>query len=297
MVNVSFCRLDRNLSEPFAGYVLPFVRKRLARADDNLSYTILGAIWNGLACATAVVVWDEDGDGLLLSLFVDPKARGCGIAGRLIDLLAEDGSRRGAKFLYGNYILKEEELAAMDALFLRRGASLENGTPVCGMESDSFLESPLLGPALRPGWKRDESVVLFSELTPGQLDMLEQAEKLPGFLRPSALGERLDPHLSAAWLADGKPVAFVSGFQSGDRMFCQSSIWRGPYAPEGSFRALICTQVNQCWYRSGGSFVFFISPINPRSAAMAEWFTGGNYEPYGQRDVLLPIAKPGEGSA
>ena len=73
-------------------------------------------------------------------------------------------------------------------------------------------------------------------------------------------------------------------------MFCQSSVWRGPDAPEGSFRALIGAQINQCWYRSGGSFVFFISPINPRSAAMAEWFTGGNYEPYTQRDAWIPIS-------
>ena len=79
-------------------------------------------------------------------------------------------------------------------------------------------------------------------------------------------------------------------------MFCQSSTWRGPAAPEGSFRALICTQVNQCWYRSGGSFVFFISPINPRSAAMAEWFTGGNYEPYTQRSAFIPIFDEGEES-
>ena len=139
------------------------------------------------------------------------------------------------------------------------------------------------------GWKRPEPVVLFSELPQQQLAALETAKGLPVFLRPSALGERLDPALSAAWLSDGKPVAFVLGFQSGDRMFCQSSIWRGPEVPEGSFRALICTQVNQCWYRSGGSFVFFISPINPRSAAMAEWFTGGNYEPYSQREAVIPI--------
>ena len=26
-----------------------------------------------------------------------------------------------------------------------------------------------------------------------------------------------------------------------------------------------------------------------RSAAMAEWFTGGNYEPYTQREALIPI--------
>ncbi len=289
MVNVSFCRLGRIIPEPFAGYVLPNVRRMIARTADAVSCTVLGAIWNGLACAAAVVVWGE-ADGALLSLFVDPKARGCGIAGRMIDLLAEEGARRGKRGLSLEYILKDQDLAAMDALVARRGGSIDTGAPVCGIASDDFLDSPLLGPALRPGWKRDGSVVLFSELTPQQQGMLETAERLPAFLRPSAVGgERLDPLLSAAWLEGGKPVAFALGFQCGDRMFCQSSTWRGPGAPEGSFRALICTQVNQCWYRSGGSFVFFISPINPRSAAMAEWFTGGNYEPYTQRQALIPI--------
>ena len=288
MVNVSFCRLGRIIPEPFAGYVLPYVRKSLARLDADVDCTVIGAIWNGLACGAAVVVWDGL-DGELRSFFIDPKARGCGVGGHLLDLLLEEGARLGKDDLYVNYILKDSELAAMDALVLRRGGEFDSGAPVCGMASDDFLDSPLLGPALRPGWKRPEPVVLFSELPQQQLTALETAKGLPVFLRPSALGERLDPALSAAWLSDGKPVAFVLGFQSGDRMFCQSSIWRGPEAPEGSFRALICTQVNQCWYRSGGSFVFFISPINPRSAAMAEWFTGGNYEPYSQREAVIPI--------
>ena len=289
MVNVSFCRLGRNIPGPFAGYVLPFVRKTIARLDGNTPCTVIGAMWNGLACGAAVTVWDEEG-GELRSLFVDPKARGCGVAGHLIDLLLEEGARLGKSALSVDYILKDEELAAMDALVARRGGQCESGAPVCGMSSDDFLDSPLLGPALRPGWRRPESIVLFSDLTQQHLDALEQAEDLPEFLHPSALqGERLDPDLSAAYLVDGKPVAFVLGFQSGDRMFCQSSIWRGPNAPEGCLRALICTQVNQCWYRSGGSFVFFISPINPRSAAIAEWFTGGNYEPYSQREALIPI--------
>ncbi len=287
MINVSFCRFGKILPESFVGYVLPYVRKRLAQADGE--YTVLGAMWDGLACGAAVVEWDEIG-GTLRSLFVDPKARGNGIAGHLTDLLLEEGARRGKEVLYINYILKGSELAAMDAIVARRDGLTENGAPVCGMASDDFLASPLLGPALRPGWKRDKSIALFSELTQQQLDVLNAAEDLPEFLRPAALGGRIDPALSAAWLADGAPVAFVSGFQSGERMFCQSSIWRGANAPEGSFRALICTQVSQCWYRSGGSFVFFISPINPRSAAIAEWFTGGNYEPYSQRDALIPIA-------
>ncbi len=289
MVNVSFCRLGRNLPGPFAGYVMPYVRKRIARAEGDADVTVLGAMWNGLACAAAVVVWGE-AEGELLSFFVDPKARGCGVAGHLMDLLLEEGARLEKAALTVDYTLKGEELAAMDALAASRGADMENKPPVCGLSSEDFLDSPLLGPALRPGWKKPEAVRLFSELTQQQLDFLEKQDELPDYLRPSYLGDRLDPALSAAWLADDKPAAFTLGFQSGDRVFCQSSVWRGPRAPEGSFRALICTQANQCWYRSGGSFVFFISPINPRSAAMAEWFTGGNYEPYTHREARIPIS-------
>ncbi len=290
MINVSFCRLGRIIPEPFAGYVLPYVRKMIAQTNDAAPCTVLGAIWNGLACAAAVVIWNEDSAyGELLSLFVDPKARSCGIAGRMIDLLLEEAKNRGMRELTVDYILNGEALAAMDALFLRRGAAVKTGAPVCGMLSDDFLDSPLLGPALRPGWKRDPSIVLFSELTQQQLRTLETEESLPWFLRPSALGGKLDPALSVAWVTDGKPVAFSLCFSCGDRMFCHSSSWRGPDAPKGSFRALVCTQINQCWYRSGGSFLFFISPINPRSAAMAEWFTGGNYEPYTQREASIPV--------
>ena len=288
MVNVSFCRLGRNIPAPFAGYVMPYVRKSIAKAEDDSACTVIGAMWNGLACAAAVAVWEET-DGTLLSLFVDPKARGFGIAGRLIDHLLAEGARLGKTELRVDYVLKDEELAAMDALVASRGGSSVNGAPVCGMFSDDFLDSPLLGPALKPGWRRPASVALFSELTQPQLALLENMEELPAYLRPSVLGERVDPALSTVWLENGRPAAFTLGFQTGERMFCHSSAWRGPHAPEGSFRTLICAQVNQCWYRSGGSFVFYISPIHPRSAAMAEWFTGGNYEPYTQREATIPI--------
>ncbi len=285
MVNVYFCLLGRIIPAPFTGYVLPDVRRALPRMDDC---TILGAVWNGLACGAAVVEWAGD-SGTVRSFFVDPRARGCGVAGHMLDLLLEEGEKLGKQALYLDYILKDEELAAMDALVTARGGGFHDGAPVCGIKSDDFLDSPLLGPALHAGWHRPAQVALFSDLTDRQRDLLEADDSLPAFLRPSALGGRLDPALSAAWLENGVPAAVALGFQSGDAMFCQSSVWRGKDAPAGSFRALICTQVNQCWYRSGGSFVFFISPINPRSAAMAEWFTGGNYEPYSQRETMIPI--------
>ena len=288
MVNVSFCRLGRRVPAPFAGYMLPTAAAMLAQEDENVSFTVLGAMWDSLACGTAVAIWREDG-GEILSLFVDPKARHYGIAGRLVDLLTEEGAARGADSLRCSYVLKGDELISMDGLFLKRKAMIENGSPICGIASADVSDSPLLGPALRPGWRRNKAVRLFSELTQEQREEIETEETLPGFLRPSALGMRLDPSLSAAWIAEEKVTAFVAAFQSGDRMFSQSSVWRGPDAPEGSFRVLICTQVNQCWYRAGGGFTFFISPINPSSARMTEWFTGGKYEVYGNHEAIFPI--------
>ena len=288
MVNISFCRLGRILPEPFAGYVLPYVRKDLARAGSGSAYTVLGAMWNGLACGAAVVEWDEY-EGNVRSLFIDPKARSRGVAGHMLDLLLEEGARLKKESLYLEYILKDEELAAMDALIRSRDGTIETDSPVCGMHSDDFVDSPLVGPALRPGWKRPSSVALFSELTPSQLEMMKSGTGLPSFLSPAFLGDRVDPYLSAAWLSDGKPVAFVAGFQSGDRVFCMSSIWRGPDAPLTSFRTLILSQINQCWYRSGGKFSFYISPITPRVEAIAEWFTGGNYDPYTHRVAEILI--------
>lgn len=293
MAYISFCLLGRIIPEPFAGYILPYVRRNLSRAKSSEAYTVVGVMWNGLACGAAVVEWDED-DGNLRSLFIDPKARRCGIAGRLIDCLLEECERRGKCSLNIEYILKDEELTAMDALIRARGGMWEDAAPVCGMKSDDFLDSPLLGPALRPGWKRPGSISLFSELTEAQIEQANEGKGLEPYLRPCAVGERVDPLLSAAWLTDGKPVAFVLGFQSGDRMFCMSSAWRGPEAPAGCFRALVRTQVNQCWYRGGGSFVFFLSPINPHAAAAADWFTGGNYEPYTQREAVIPISTKNE---
>ena len=115
MINISFCRLGRILPESFAGYVLPYVRRDLARAGNGSAYTVLGAMWNGLACGAAVVEWDEY-EGNIRSFFIDPKARSRGVAGHLLDLLLEEGARLGKESLYLEYILKDEELAAMDAL-------------------------------------------------------------------------------------------------------------------------------------------------------------------------------------
>ena len=129
----------------------------------------------------------------------------------MIDFLLEEGAHRDKERLYLEYVLKEEELAAMDAIVARRNGTYENAAPVYEILSDDFLNSPLIGPALHRGWKRDKAIALFSELTEPQLEALKDAD-LTSFLRPSALGDRLDPNLSVAWLTDGLRMN-VSGLQ------------------------------------------------------------------------------------
>jgi len=81
----------------------------------------------------------------------------------------------------------------------------------------------------------------------------------------------------------------VLGVQSGEDMFDQTSAWRGPAAPAGSFRSLVAAQLNRCWYRCGGDFRFFLSPVNKASQRLFEWFSGGTYERYAQREAVLRV--------
>lgn len=287
MVTVSFCRLGRTAAEPFASYVLPQVN-RLLNAGEEENCTVLGAIWDDRACAAAVARWRGE-EGELLSLFVDPAARRQGIGGRLTDLLAEEGRRCRARTLRCGYVLRGEELEAMDRLFRRRGAALFSRSPVWSINSADFSDSPLLGPALRPGYAMEEKIVLFSGLSAAQLAELESEPSLPPFLRPSARRDATDPGLSAAWVEDKRPVAFALGSQSGEDMFGLTGVWRGPLAPEGSLRKLIAAQLNNCWYRCGGDFRLFASPVNDKVRRMLERFTGGRYEQYEQHEAELPI--------
>lgn len=292
MALVSLCVFDASSLAAFSGYLLPAVRSRVLRAagEDAARFTLAGAVWDGRACAAAAAEWDG-GIGHIVSLFVDPQARRQGIAGRVLDLLAEEGVRRGADKLDCNYILREDALAGMDALFLRRGAEIKDGAPVYGMQSRAFLDSPLLGAALRPGFLAPPEVAAFSGLSPEQLRALDADPAVPAFVRPSARQDVLDPDLSCAWISAGRVIAYALGCQSGEDMFDQTGVWRAQGAPEGCLRALIQAQVNRCWYRCGGDFQFFLSAVSKRSAQIAEWFTGGRYEIYAQHEALLSLAK------
>lgn len=44
--------------------------------------------------------------------------------------------------------------------------------------------------------------------------------------------------------------------------------WRGAEAPGISFLSLLRGQLNRCWYRAGGPFLYYFSPETPAAQAL-----------------------------
>ena len=211
----------------------------------------------------------------------------------MMDLLAQEGTRRGVKFLRCNYILKDDDLTAMDSLFIRRMAAIKNLEPIYGIYTRTFRSSPLVGPALRPVYKTPFQTAPFSHLSESQLLPLEQRPDVPDFLRPSVRADVLDPELSFAWMNGNEVAAYILGCQSGNDMFDLTGLWRGSQAPPGCIRSLLLTQLNRCMFRCGGHFHYYFSPVNERTMVMAEYFTEGKYEVYSQHEAVLTLPVKG----
>ena len=268
----------------FEQYLLPQACRALRGGGEH---TLLGAVWDTRACGAAAVRW-EAGGGELLSLYVDPQARGCGVAGHMVDQLLEQAGRRGIGRLYGSYVLQGEALAAMDALVRRRGGRPEYTAPVYSMDSACFHRS-ILGAAFRPGYVPARAVVPFSGLSRDALEQLEQAHTIPEALRPSALEGRLDPALSLAWMEGGQVAAYLLGTQQGEDSGVILAAWRGPLAPPISFLCLLRAQLHLFWYRLGGDFRCCLSAESTQGLILAECIGAGRYELYQEHSFSLAV--------
>lgn len=185
-------------------------------------------------------------------------------------------------------LLNRQELAAMDRLVRRRGEVLpEESPPVYGMDSRRFHGHPLLGAAFRSGFRPVPAAVPFSRLDAGQLEALEAREDIPSFLRPSACRTRMEPALSVAWLADGAVAGYLLGDETGRRDFSLTAAWQE--RPSTAFLHLLRAQLNLCFYRCGGDFRFFASPVNPRTERLLLRLTGGAYTRYEARAAALSL--------
>ena len=188
-----------------------------------------------------------------------------------------------------SYVLRGEELDAMDALCLRRGGKIARRAPVYRADSAAFHDSEALGPAFSPAFRPAKGIVPFPQLDAALLERLEADPEVPAFLLPSACAQRMDPALCFAAVGEGCIDAFALAGQTDSRTFTQLSVWRRRGKRRGAFRELIRAQANQCFYLCGGDFSFCCSPVSPRAAELAEEVLGGNYERFGQHSALLPV--------
>ena len=279
--------LDPKRAGPFAQYCLPQALQEANR--DGGEMTFLGAVWDQSACGAAAVRWDRD-RGVLISLFVDPLVRGRGVAGALLDQLLEEAAHRSVPLLLASYVLREASLTAMDALFLRRGAKVVPLAPIFEMDSRRYHDSRFLAPAFRPAFQPDPHIQPFSAFSSEQLEELERRTEIPPFLLPSAYRKRLEPRLSLAWVDEGRVLAYILGGESGPAAYNLLSVWREAGAPASCFLRLLTAQLNLCYYRCGGDFLYTLSAVTPEALYLAERLTGGDYTLYEEHFAQLETA-------
>ncbi len=285
MAWISIRPVDPARPGPFGQYLLPGV---LAGAPPD-AVTVLGAVWDNLACGAAAVRWDR---AEIASLFVDPQVRGLGVGGRMVDLLLEEAARRGVEALDADYTLGGEELAAMDALCRRRGGNPLPLSRVYQADTGRFHHSPAVGCALSPGYRPHPSAVPFSRLPSEALDALEADGRIPPLLRPSASGDRMDPALSVAWLRDGRAGAYLLCGEAGPGGYALLAAWRGPDALAAAFLILLRAQLNRCYYRQGGDFLYSFSTLGGAAEALAKRIVGGRCNRYEEHTAALPAPVP-----
>lgn len=284
MPDISLRTLDPVRPGPFTQYLLPpALRSARLHPEDH---ALVGAVLGRLACGAACVSFSGS-HALLTSLFIDPAARRRGGARRLLLEVSQLAAARGIHQLEVSYTLKDEDLEAMDALLQSLG-----GKPVLygltyTMDAAQFHHNPITAAAFRPDFQPDGHIVPFSRLDPDQQQLLE--EEPPDYLVPSACRDRMDPALSLVWMEEARPMAFVLGGGDGELGFALLAAWRREDAPARSFIALLRAQLNLCYYRNGGDFLYHVSAVTEQAATLVERITRGTYTALEVHSVLLPL--------
>lgn len=286
MTALSVRPVDTGEQKYFDQYLLPQTALEVRR--DSGSYTVLGALTGTLACGAAAVRW-EDGSAVLESLFIDPLARGQGLGGALADLAAAKARERGAADLRCGYVLDGAELAAMNAIFSRRGGTPQPQGPAYCADMSYYREARLIGSALRSGYRPSPNLLPFSRLTPEQRDRLAARTDIPGYLRWQSCAVRCDMELSLAWIQDGQVSAYILGGEAADGGYLLAAAWRGAEAPAASFPALLRGQLNRCWYQFGGGFLYYFSAVTAPAQALARLLLQGHCREYAQMSARIPL--------
>ncbi len=287
MPDFSLCPLQVDELPSFGQYLLP--QAVAAMQVDASSVMALGATTGRYAVGAGCVQLCAQ-QATLLSLFIDPSARGQGAGGLLLDGFIDSCRAQGVIALHAEYSLSGDDLSSMDALLRRRGAQihpLEDES--FRMDSVHFHQAPLIRAAFLPSFRPAAAICKFSALSQAQLDALNANPDIPAFLNWAAHTDRADPDFSLAWLEDGQVAAFTLACPSADGGCIQLSTVRTPAAPPSSVLALVRALINLAYYRAGGDFPFYTSTMAPASRALVERLAGGRYTHYTCRKAVLPL--------
>lgn len=271
--------LDCRELSGFQPYLMPETVCALKRRDPDV--LALGAVTGRNSCGAVCARLGADGLADLTDLFVDGAVRRQGVGGRLLDDLLRRLEERGVDRLTAGYVLREEELAAMDRLLSGRGfCAAETRSRVFAAHSSQFRDDKRLGPCFSPRHRTAPGVLPLSEMPEAALAELERAEDLPGYLSWSRLRERVLPELSVALLREGRAEAYLLAGKSGDGGCVLMAAVSRMGAPPAAFLSLLKELLNRCYYWCGGDFPFYFSTLTPRVERLALGLLRGRYTSY-----------------
>ncbi len=149
--------LDRRELPGFRAYLLPQTAAALERGEEGI--VALGAVAGPYSCGAAAARV-EGAQAELTDLFVDGSVRRQGVGARLLEALAERLAQAGAAELYAGYVLRGEELAAMDGLLVKAGASRpELRSRTFMAPTDRLSTYPIIRDAFTTKYRTPEGIV------------------------------------------------------------------------------------------------------------------------------------------
>ena len=250
--------LDRRELPGFRPYLLPETARSLERqAGDLISIgLVLGCSAVGAAAARL-----DGGAAELTDLFVDETVRRRGAGRLLLEVLMEQLAAAGIIHLSAGYVLRGEELAAMDRLMIRCGFSTPwRRSRVFRTHSEGFHQDARLGAAFSPRYHTPPEVCTLSEVQGGRV------------------------------------TAYLLAEEDGNGGIVLLSAVRRRGAPSTAFQTLLLELLNRCWYQLGGDFPFYFSVLDDKVERLALLLMGERHEDYEEHSCarLLSCQDGGE---
>lgn len=269
--------LDRGELAGFRPYLLPETAQRMEwRADDIL---VLGAV-TGRYAAGAAAVRRYGTSAELTDLFVDASVRRRGAGRALLEELIRRLEAEGVTRLSADYVLRGEELAAMNHLLDTCGFSApQRRSRVFRTHSERFHDDSRFGGAFSPKYRTPPGVCTLGKAPAEALAELEAAEDIPEHLAWASLRDRALPELSVGMLQEGRVTAYLLAEEGGGGYVLLSAVRRAE-APPTAFQTLLLELLNRSWYRFGGDFPFYFSALTPKVERLALLLMGDRYEDY-----------------